>query len=340
LLTCKNDQAEHQILWQNGNSLLKCEVINMNADVSEHDHGTHPRVLEYYVNHSSFSTPGHQTALFDVVPPDPAGIARTVQGLLIYEHFADRFYGCPIPEARRSETHIRPLEKIIDAVLALDRRSLVIPRPPEKRVVGICRHFMLLSLAIFRHHGVPARGRGGFGTYFNPGKFEDHWVCEYWKADEGRWALLDSQFDDVFVRNLGIRHDVYDVPRNQFLPASDAWRRCRAGELNPDLFGIEFSQLRGLWFIAGSLIRDLATLNKCEILPWDVWGAQPTPGATLSDEELTFFDDIALLTANPDAGFDAIRQRYLADDKVRLPEMVFNALRQREEKVIEADTAL
>jgi hypothetical protein len=204
----------------------------------------------------------------------------------------------------------------------------------KKRLVGICRHFMLLSLVIFRHHGVPARGRGGFGAYFNPGKFEDHWVCEYWKADQARWALLDSQFDDVFVRNLGIRHNVHDVPRDQFLTASDAWRRCRAGELNPELFGIEFSQLRGLWFIAGSLIRDLATLNKCEILPWDVWGAQPMPCATLSDGELALFDDIAFLTANPDANFDVIRQRYLEDERVRLPEMVFNALRRREERVI------
>ena len=207
----------------------------MNAAVSAHSdygQGTRQRVLEYYVNHSSLSTPGHHAVLLDAVPADPAGIARTVQGLLIYEHVADHFYGCRIPEARRAESHIRPLEKIIDSVLALDRRSLAIPRPPEKRLVGICHHFMLLSLATFRHHGVPARGRGGFGAYFNPGKFEDHWVCEYWKADEARWALLDSQFDDVFVKNLDVRHNVHDVPRDQFLTASDAWRRCRAGELN------------------------------------------------------------------------------------------------------------
>jgi hypothetical protein len=90
--------------------------------------------------------------------------------------------------------------------------------------------------------------------------------------------------------------------------------RCRAGELSAELFGIEFSQRRGLWFIAGSLIRDLATLNKCEILPWDVWGAQPMPDAAFSDGELAFFDDIALLTADPDANFDAIRQRFWEDE--------------------------
>jgi hypothetical protein len=34
------------------------------------------------------------------------------------------------------------------------------------------------------------------------------------------------------------------------------------------------------------LIRDLATLNGCEVLPWDVWGAQPPPDAELSAVEL------------------------------------------------------
>ena len=301
----------------------------------EHDRKALRRALDHYAIQSPFSTPGRHTALFDALPSDPAGAARAVQGLLIYEHVAESFYGYALPGARRAESHLRPVEKIIDALLALDDRPLSHGRPPEKRLVGICRHFTLLSLAIFRHHKVPARGRGGFGTYFNSGKFEDHWVCEYWKADENRWALLDSQFDKVFVRNLAIGHDIHDVPRDRFLTASDAWRRCRAGELDPKLFGIEFSRLRGMWFIAGSLVRDLATLNGCEILPWDVWGAQPSPDTTLSDEELDFFDEIALLTADPDANIDALRRRFAQDARVRLPETVFNALLQREEKVFE-----
>lgn len=310
----------------------------MTATVSArpgHDRVTPKRVLDYYASHTPFSTPGRHAALFDALPYDPAGIARTVQGLLIYEHVAEPFYGCPIPKTRRAESHIRLMEKILDALLALDSRPLVAARPPEKRLIGICHHFMLLSIAIFRHHGVPARGRGGFGAYFNPGKFEDHWVCEYWRAEEGRWALLDSQFDNIFIRKLAIGHDIHDVPRNQFLTSSEAWRRCRTGELDPELFGIEFSQLRGLWFIAGSLIRDLATLNGYEILPWDVWGTQPVPGTVLSDGELAFFDEIASLTADPDANFDALRRRFAEDARVRLPETVFNALRRREEKVFE-----
>ena len=297
--------------------------------------GTFQGVLDYYANQSAFSTPGRHAALLDRLPCDPAGVARTVQGLVIYEHVAEPFYGYPLPEVRRTESHIRPAEKIIDTLLALDGRPLDVARLPEKRLVGICRHFMLLAIAIFRHHGVPARGRVGFGAYFNPGKFEDHWICEHWKRDEGRWALLDAQFDEIFVRSLSIVHDIHDVPRRQFLTASDAWRSCRSGELDPRAFGIEFAQLRGLWFIASSLIRDLATLNGGEVLPWDVWGLQPDPDAELSTGELAFFDEMALLTIDPDANFDAMRRRFADDVSVRLPETVFNALRRREERVFE-----
>lgn len=292
-------------------------------------------VLDYYARQSAFSTPGRHAALFDTLPSDPAGIARVVQGLLIYEHVTEPFYGCPITPERRAESHIRPVEAIVDRLLELDGRPLSVARPPERRLVGICRHFMLLAVAIFRHHGIPARGRGGFGAYFNPGKYEDHWVCEYWRADEGRWALLDAQFDAIFIRNLAIGHDVHDVPRDRFLAAPDAWRLCRDGRLDPNLFGIEFERMRGLWFVAGNMTRDLATLNGCEILPWDVWGAQPAIDARLSDAELAFFDGVARLTADPDANFDAMRRRFADDAGLALPRSVFNASRQRQERVLE-----
>ena len=290
------------------------------------------RTLDYYAKHSPFSDPGRHGSLLDAVPLDPAGIARAIQGLVIYEHVAQPFYGCPLLDARRSESHIRPVEKMIDVILALDDQPLDQLRPPEKRLVGICRHFTLLAVAIFRQHGAPARARVGFGGYFNPGKYEDHWVCEYWSAGEGRWALLDVQFDEVFTRKLALRHDPLDVPRDQFLIAADAWRKCRRGELDPNTFGIEFSKLRGLWFVAGNLVGDLAALNGAEVLPWDVWGAKPPPGE-LSADQLAFFDALAELTADPDAHFDALRRRYDSDPSLNLPPRVFNALRQRREAI-------
>jgi hypothetical protein len=120
---------------------------------------------------------------------------------------------------------------------------------------------------MLRAKGIPARLRVGFGAYFNPPLFEDHWVCEYWSAQGGRWMLADPQFDEVWCSRLHVRHDVVDVPRDQFLVASDAWRSCRAGGTGPARFGIELTGLRGLWFVAGSLVREVAALNKVEVLP-------------------------------------------------------------------------
>jgi len=74
------------------------------------------RVLDYYTNHSVFSTPGRHAALLDALSSDPASVARVIQGLVIYEHVAEPFYGCPLTEERRAEGHIRPVENIIDAL--------------------------------------------------------------------------------------------------------------------------------------------------------------------------------------------------------------------------------
>lgn len=191
---------------------------------------------------------------------------------------------------------------------------------------------MLLLLAMLRAQGIPARARSGFGAYFNPPYFEDHWVCEYWRPSERRWALADPQFDETWRARLGVDHDILDVPRDRFLTAGEAWAGCRTGEADSSRFGIDFVKLRGLWFIAGSLIRDLASLNKVEMLPWDIWGAQPAPNQVLHPHELEFFDELAALLEAPES-VDAIRSRYQSDERVRVPDHVFNSLRQRTEAV-------
>jgi hypothetical protein len=106
--------------------------------------------LSYYAEHSRFSDPGRHAALLEALPSDPAGIARAVQGLIVYKHVARPFYNCSLSGERRQESHIRPMEKLIDAILALDDQPLTVARPPEKTLVGICRHYMLLAEAIFR----------------------------------------------------------------------------------------------------------------------------------------------------------------------------------------------
>ena len=108
---------------------------------------------------------------------------------------------------------------------------------------------------------------------------------------------------------------------------------CRAGTADPSRFGIFQGDLRGLWFIAGSLVRDVASLNKMEMLQWDGWGAMPKPAEALQGEQLEFFDKLAALTREPDASFEQLRALYQDDDRLRVPEVVFNAVLNRPERI-------
>jgi hypothetical protein len=289
--------------------------------------------LDYYTRHSRMTCPGRFASRIESLPEEVPTLVRIIQGLALYDVVADRFYGFNVPPARTSEIHIRRVEGRLERLLELDDRSLEFARPPERRVLGRCHQFVLLLVTMLRSQGVPARARCGFGAYFNRPKFEDHWVCEYWNVQERRWILVDPQFDEAWRKRLGIRHDVLDVPRTQFLIAADAWQLCRQGTFDPELFGISFAELYGLWFIAGSLVRDMAALNRMEMLPWDIWGVQPRRGQMLGTEQLSLFDELAHLTRDPDAMLVELQQRYEADDRVRVPSTVFNALLKREEPV-------
>src|SRR5437763_1324295 len=132
------------------------------------------------------------------------------------------------------------------ALRAIDPAPLAQARPPGRRLIGVCRHFTVLAVALLRLRGTPARSRCGFGTYFD-GTPVDHWVVEYW--DGRAWKLGDAQMDAVQREALKLPFDPLDVPRDRFMVAGEAWRRCRAGEADPSSFGI--MHLRGLWFAAG-----------------------------------------------------------------------------------------
>jgi hypothetical protein len=292
-----------------------------------------PRTHEFYARATRMTTLGRHAALVDQLSDDLDELVRVIQGLIIYDAVASDFYGCELSEERQHAIHIRPIEHVLDGILALDGRPLSVARPPERRLAGRCHHFVRLLVAILRAKGVPARMRCGFGAYFTSDSFEDHVVCEYWNQIERRWVLVDPQFDEIFCKRLDLAHNHLDVPRDQFLVAGDAWQRCRSGNADPARFGIGFAQQYGLWFIAGSLVRDVAALNKDELLPWDVWGAQPKPDHTMSDGQLAFFDELAVLTRDPDKSFDELRKRYNSDERLQVPATVFNAILQRREAV-------
>jgi hypothetical protein len=235
-------------------------------------------------------------------------------------------YGVTVAPEREAEAHLRYARQIVDGILAIDARDLQKARDPGKRLVGVCHHFAKLLVALLRTKGIPARMRYGFGDYFNPGYYEDHSLCEYWNAAELRWVLVDPQFDSVWQQH--VTHNVLDVPRTHFLVPAYAWQQCRLGLADAATFGIFQGDMRGLWFIAGNMIKDLAALNKMEMLQWDAWTGMPRPNNTMQNKKtLAFFDRLADLQQDSDANFAALRKFYAdPENGVAVPARVFNAM--------------
>jgi hypothetical protein len=277
--------------------------------------------LEYYTRHSPLSDPGEQAGLFAGLPSDLDPLCRVVQGSLVHIFWAER-YGVTLSETGKETVGLRPVSAKLARLAQEDPAPLTAARPLERRQAGNCRDFSLLLASLLRHQGVPARPRCGFGTYFTPDHFEDHWVCEYWNASQGRWVLVDAQLDELQRRVLDIDFDPLDVPRNRFIVGGQAWQMCRRGQADPDCFGI--MDMHGWWFIWGDLLRDFLSLNKVEILPWDWWESpywshrleDPLPA---DERELAPYDELAALTLAGDEAFPALRLRYESDPGFKPP---------------------
>ena len=289
---------------------------------------------EYYTGTGPMTALGAHAGEFRNLPKDLGSMCEVVQGVLIHRDIAPWLYNLKLTEEQREDGQIRPIEQMLTRIHALDSRPLTSARDVGHRMPSVCRHFSLMLCTMLRDQGVPARPRCGFGAYFNPGKFEDHWVCEYWNAAEKRWILVDAQLDAIQRKALNVDFNPLDVPRDRFIIAGDAWQMCRAGRAEPDRFGLSLvPHLHGLWFVAGNVLRDFAALNNVEMLPWDVWGPMLRPGETASSQQLALMDRLAALTCAPDQHFAELRKLYQADSSLRVPATVFNAVLNQPEAV-------
>jgi Transglutaminase-like superfamily len=250
------------------------------------------------------------------LPADILALCRVVQGLMIHVFWAEQ-YGIQLPKDRKDEVQLRSVTSKLNRIIELDARPLDQARPPARRLVGNCRDFSVLLTAMLRHHGVPARARCGFGRYFIPNHNEDHWVCEYWNTGQNRWVFVDAQLDQLQCAKLSISFDPLDVPRDQFIVGGKAWQLCRSGQADPATFGI--FDMQGLWFVRGDFVRDVAALNKIELLPWDCWGIIEARDDDLSVDDLAFLDQLAELTCDDVHQFDRVRTWYESDDRLRVP---------------------
>ncbi len=273
-----------------------------------------------------YATPGPLTDLGRYAQrlPRESSVAEArdlVQGLVVHDAHRHR-YGIEPEPARSAEENLRSVTAMLDRVSELDAGPLDQPRRPQRRLVGSCRTFAVMLCALLRHTGVPARARCGFLAYFGADEYAwDHWVCEYWNDAEARWQLVDAQLDDAQITGLAAEGypmsvDPLDVRRDEFLVAGSAWRLCRQGERDPARFGLG-EHLNGMWFIRDNVIRDLAALNKIELLPRDGWGRINDHSSIGTDPDNAIIDAIAAATATAEPDTEAIKSIYLNDPELQ-----------------------
>jgi hypothetical protein len=239
---------------------------------------------------------------------DPVQVCMPVHLLVVHPEDTK---GLALEQARMAENGLRPAARILDALMALNPAAVGVGRPPEQRVVGTCRHFALLSCAFLRYQGIEARARCGFATYFQAGHGVDHWVTEY-QDEDGRWVRIDSQM----LGGTVLEHPE-DLRSEQFLSGGEAWTAFRRGEIDAARFGVYGTENWGPSEIRGNAVRDLAALNKVEMLPWDEWGRMPAAyrGETGEDYD-ELLDELAVVCAGDDA---AAMARLYAHQDLRVP---------------------
>ena len=208
-------------------------------------------ITRFYRQPSPTSDLGRYADLSPGLPAGPEALSAMVRGLLVH-NFTAKVQGLPFPAERMSHMQTVGAEAILDNVFSLDPAPLSLGRPAERRMVGLCYHFALLHCALLRATGTPARIRCGFAGYFGAQRWIDHWVVEYWDGDDRR------RTDPQTGRS--------DLTSDDFQDGLTAWHQCRGGASRPALYGN--GELWGWDELRGSLINDVAALNKVGVAGW------------------------------------------------------------------------
>jgi hypothetical protein len=263
-----------------------------------------------YAAHSTYSDPGRLGHLLGATPTDVTALSEVARNVIA--HY--RVQAADLPESTRNEIDLRWLADILAADQSRNPRDLTAERPVASRVQGCCRDHTLFCVGALRQHGIPARSRVGFATYFQPGWNHDHVIVEVHDGD--RWRRFDSELTPE-----GFDFDPYDIaagPEAPFRSAAEAWQGHRAGVLDADTFGVDPElPFRGEWFVRDEVLLQLAHRYKDEVLLWDGWGVM---GPDADEGVNTLIDEVAALLVAADGGDERAEEqllrRYREDERL------------------------
>lgn len=262
--------------------------------------------LAYYASHSAITDPREHKSWLTDIPAEPSAIVSIVQGLLIHP-LTIKFYDVKLSTQAREERLLRSVHEMLTRLREFGPTPLTVAREPQDRLVGICRDFAVLFIALCREKGIPARMRVGFAPYFDDGPMNyDHWIAEYWNGS--RWWAVDPQLDAIQQEQYAIQFDTQKmVLGRDFYPAGQIYQQVKNGEVKSLNYRFNH-KWKGMPCIRGNLLHDLLALNKVELVPWDYWQAKIVDKPTAEDE--VRYAKWAELTQNANGEWTALQEAY------------------------------
>jgi hypothetical protein len=272
---------------------------------------------EFWSQQGTVTDPGVFADWVRDVPASLPVIRAAARGLVFHYRAGGDFAANGIGASRIAEIDTRYAAAMLARLHELADQPLTAPRSASQRLVGCCRDFTVLFLAIARAHGIRARARVGFATYFESGWYIDHVVAEVWDPARAGWRLVDAELaDDHLSPADGVAVAPDDLTSSQFLTGPAAWQACRSGAADVSRFlvdpGLDIPATRGWPYVQHNLIHDLAALARHEMLLWDNWGWTDLDGEPTA-EQLATLDELAAATAASDVSPDTVTSFYRRD---------------------------
>lgn len=286
-------------------------------------------ILEHYKKTGTFTFAGGYGDYFRSLPDDIPALGRQICAQIIHRVTLKEgntnanetlLYGdmnrYPWYRMRCEDDIFLTAPALASELFRLDARGFVPDRATEHKLVVTCRYVSVLMSAILKAKGIPARCRAGFAPYFKKGVSMDHWINQYYSEEEGRWITFDA---DGFYEESGMPLSQYDMPKDSFDWAADAYLSVRSGKTDGTRY--VYADTRGtcaLPALIRYLIYDFHALMNNELtytlLP--AYLDQRLDG--LTEKELQELDALAEWLSEPDRNFDKLCALWEQERKFRI----------------------
>lgn len=263
-----------------------------------------------YLATSTYTYAGAYGDYFRALPESAATIGKLVCDQVIHpsllfqppsRYLEDAYYGplsaWPKHRFRNEDELFLTAAAMTAEIFRRDPTGFVPGKNVTKRLAVSCRQASVLFSAILKAKGIPCRSRAGFMDFGNDGaSYMEHWVNEYWLADENRWVLVDADGYYEYEQRYG--YSQFDLPRRKFITAAEAWLGLRRRTLDAQKLNVIAAQpLEG---VCEYLMMDFHGLMNNEIY----YTHQPqylrNRIGDLSEAELQELDGLAALMLHPD----------------------------------------